>query len=57
MANQIEATKLNQLVVIGPDENQSSVTKLVMHVLLIPGEGVDTSNKQGHVYSQIIRRS
>lgn len=57
MANQIEVPKLLQTVLTGPDSDESSVPKLVMFVLAEPGDsGPDTSNKQGHVYSRIIRR-
>jgi hypothetical protein len=57
MANQVEATKLNQLVGIGPSANAVAVPKLAMFVLLEPGSDAgDTSNKQGHVYSRIVRR-
>jgi hypothetical protein len=57
MANQVEATKLNQLVGIGPTAGAVAVPKLAMFVLLEPGSDAgDTSNKQGHVYSRIVRR-
>lgn len=56
MANQAEVTKLVQYVATGK-ENVAEVSKLVMYVLLEPGEsGPDTSNRQGHVYSRIVRR-
>ena len=57
MADQIEVAKLNQLVAIGPPADEIAVAKLVMHVLLVPGDsGPDTSNRHGHVHAQIIRR-
>lgn len=54
---QIQGTKLNQSVAIGPS-GMVSVPKLVMSVLLIPGtdSGDDGQVRQAHVYSQIIRR-
>ena len=54
---QIVAPKLNMHAIIGPDGDEAAVTKLVMFVVLEPGEGDDSSNKQGHVHTQIIRRS
>lgn len=57
MADQIELTKLNQFAGIGVPAAQASVAKLVMFVLLEPGSSeADTSNKQGHVHTQLIRR-
>ena len=56
MADQVEVTKLNQSAVIGPTADSISVPKLMMYVLLVPGEGDDTSNRQGHVHTQIITR-
>lgn len=56
MANQVEVTKLNMPVLTGKAD-VAEVSKLVMYLLLEPGDsGPDTSNKQGHVQSQIIRR-
>jgi hypothetical protein len=57
MANQIEVTKTTMPVLIGPQANTLSVSKLAMFVLLVPSDsGTDSSNKQGHVHTQIIRR-
>lgn len=57
MANQAEVTKLNMPVLTG-QANVAEVSKLVMYVLLEPGEsGPDTSNKQGHVHTHFIVRS
>lgn len=58
MANQIEAPKIVQYVLTGSNSNEISAPKVVMYLLLEPGEIVagDTT-RQGHVYSQIIRRS
>jgi hypothetical protein len=57
MANQVEVAKLTQHTAIGPPADNIAVSKLVMFVLLVPGEsGPDTSNRQGHVHTQIIRR-
>lgn len=57
MANQIEASKLiEHIYTVSPAAN-ISVSKLIMYVFAVPGEsGPDTSNKQGHVHSQILRR-
>jgi hypothetical protein len=56
MADQIEIPKLVEYIAIGPKSDEISVTKLVMYVLAIPGEGDDGSNKQGHVHAQIFKR-
>ncbi len=58
MADQVEVPKLNQFAAIGVPVDNLAVSKLVVFVLLTPGSGEgDTSNKQGHVHTQIIRRS
>lgn len=54
--SQVEVTKLNQHVAIGPPADTIAVPKLVMYVLMIPGDSEDTSNRQGHVHTQIFRR-
>lgn len=55
--SQAEVTKLTQEVAIGSDPGSISVAKLTMYVILQPGDGADdTSNKQGHVQAQILRR-
>ena len=56
MAEQIEVPKLVEYIAIGPRDNEMPVTKLVMYVWAVPGDGVDTSNRQGHVHTQIVRR-
>jgi hypothetical protein len=57
MADQVEVTKLNQLVAIGPLTDNIAVSKLVMYVLLEPGDGgEEVSTRQGHVHAQIVRR-
>lgn len=56
--SRLEVTKLNQLNAIGPESDEEVVSKLYMIVALEPGaSGEDTSNKQGHVSAQILRRS
>jgi hypothetical protein len=55
--SQIEAPKIVQSVVFGPPADTAIVSKLVMYVILRPGAGDDESNRQGHVHSQIARRS
>lgn len=53
--SQIEGYKLTQYAAIAPDSDEIAVHKLAMFVLLIPGDsGPDTSNRQGHVYVQIV---
>lgn len=57
MANQVEVTKAVANVVYGPVADSAASAKVVMYLILVPGEsGPDTSNRQGHVQSQIIRR-
>jgi hypothetical protein len=57
MANQIEVPKLTQEIALGAPAGNISVTKLVMYVLLEPGDsGTDSSNRQGHTHAQLIRR-
>jgi hypothetical protein len=58
MAAQIETTKLNLYGLVGTASSEVSVPKLNMYALLEPGEsGPDTSGRQGHVHTQILRRS
>jgi hypothetical protein len=54
--SQIEVPKLTQHAVIGPSSNEIAVSKLAMFVILQPGDSEDTSNRQGHVHTQIMRR-
>lgn len=57
MADQVEVPKLVEYVLIEPPADNVSVPKLVMYVWAVPGGDTgDTSNKQGHVHTQIIRR-
>lgn len=56
MADQIEVPKLVEYVLVGPEEDEASVTKLVMYVFAFPGEGAE-GETQGHVHTQIVRRS
>lgn len=56
--SQIETTKLVQYVALGAPEDNISVSKLVMYAVLVPGEGgTDDTPRQGHVHTQILRRS
>lgn len=57
MASQVEVSKLNAYINIAPPVDNAAVSKLVMYVWAVPGEGDDTSNRQAHVYSRIIVRS
>ena len=55
--SQIEVTKITQHVAIGPDDDEVSVSKLTMYVLLTPGDPTgETPSRQVHVYAQKIRR-
>lgn len=56
MADRASVTKSVAYVMTG---NADSViaTKVVAYIVLEPGDSVDTSNKQGHVHTQILRRS
>jgi hypothetical protein len=55
--SRVEVTKLNQIVGISSAAAELNVAKLNMIVVLEPGDsGPDTSNKQGHVHAQIVRR-
>lgn len=56
MADQIEVPKLVEYVLVGPKDDEATVTKLVMYVWAVPGEGGDNEG-QGHVHTQIVRRS
>lgn len=56
--SQIQASKLVAYAATGSPSNSTSVSKLVAYMILVPGDsGPDTSNRQGHVAQQIIRRS
>lgn len=56
MANQAEASKSVAYAVTGSASDEIAVSKAVAYIILIPGEGTDDSNRQGHVHSQIFRR-
>ena len=56
--SQIEVTKVAAYVVIAPPADQAVVSKLAMYVVLVPGgDGGLGSGSQGHVHTQILRRS
>jgi hypothetical protein len=57
MANQVEVPKIVEYVVPGAPADSATVPKLVMYVIGSPSDAVDTSNRQGHVHTQIITRS
>lgn len=57
MANQAEVPKLTAHPVIGPPADNIAVSKLVVFAVLVPSDGEDTSNKQGHVHTHFIVRS
>lgn len=57
MADQIEVSKLNELVYTAPPVDNIAVSKLIMYVWAVPGDSEgDTSNRQGHVYGRETRR-
>lgn len=55
--SQIETTKVVKYVVIGANDDEIAVSKVVAYLILEPGEieAGDTS-RQGHVHAQVIRR-
>ena len=55
--SQIEVSKNVAFVALGNLAADISAPKVVAYVILIPGEGEDDSNRQGHVHTQIIKRS
>lgn len=57
MADQAETTKLVPYVMVGVPADNVGVSKLVMYVWASPSDAADTSNKQGHVHTQIIVRT
>lgn len=54
---QAAVPKLVEYIVIGPNDDEVSVPKLVMYVVAVPSDAGDDSNRQGHVHTQIVRRS
>jgi hypothetical protein len=57
MADQAEVTKAVAHVATGQVSDSAAVSKVVAYLILVPGDsGPDTSNRQGHVHTQIIRR-
>jgi hypothetical protein len=57
MADQVQVPKLTSYVMTRVPADNVSVTKLVMYAFAVPGDsGPDTTNRQGHVHTQIIRR-
>lgn len=56
MAAQIEVPKVTVHPAIGAKATDAAVSKLVVFVLLTPGDSGLVTNRQAHVYSQIIRR-
>jgi hypothetical protein len=57
MAAQIETTKSVAYVVTGSDSDEASVTKVVMYMILVPGQLAEGERGQGHVHTQLITRS
>lgn len=56
MANRAEVSKSVAFAVVGAPTLIASASKVVAYAILEPGESEDTSNRQGHVYTRIIRR-
>lgn len=55
--SQIEVTKLPSFVAIGSDGDEASASKVVMYVLLTPGDPTgEEPTRQVHIYTQKIRR-
>lgn len=50
-----DVAKTTMPVLFGPPEDTASVSKIVMYVLLEPGEGDAASSGQGHVFAQTFR--
>jgi hypothetical protein len=57
MADQVEVTKLNQLVAIGADDDEEAVSKLVVYYVIFPSNEIAENTGQGHVHTQLITRS
>lgn len=56
MADQIEAGKTVMNALIGPLADNITVSKTVMWLIVQPGDGDDTVERQAHVFAQKIRR-
>ncbi len=54
--SQAEAPKVVMNVATGIPPAQIGVSKIVMYVLLVPGDSGDAPPRQAHTYTQIIRR-
>lgn len=54
--SQIEVTKIIKFVGVEPPSGHAAAPKIVMYAMGMPGESSGSSNKQGHVHAQIIRR-
>lgn len=57
--SQIEGTKVISFVVTGPNADEASATKVLLHLILEPGESEagESAVRQGYVHAQILRRS
>lgn len=56
MADRASVSKSVAYAVTG-NADSAIATKVVAYIVLEPGESADTSNRQGHVHTQILRRS
>jgi hypothetical protein len=57
MADQIETTKSVSYVVTGSDSDEASASKVVLYLILVPGQLAEGDRGQGHVHTQLITRS
>lgn len=58
--SQVQVPKVVPYVAIGPNSDEVSASKVLAYFLVVPGEsegGEDTSGRQGHIHTQILRRS
>lgn len=58
MADRIDVSKLTEFVALGAPANTVAVSKLVMFVILEPGDdgGAVSGARVSHVYAQKLRR-
>ena len=55
--SQIETTKVVPFVVIGANADEIAASKVIMYLVLEPGEqAAGDTTRQGHIHAQVIRR-
>lgn len=54
--SQAEVPKLLLYAATGSQADKTTVSKLVIYMVMRPSDEGDTSNRQGHVHTQIVRR-